>query len=183
MRSEGVADAGSVGGPESGAKRHTPVLISGAVIAGLSAALLLEREGITSVVLEKKAALSTQPRARRFHPRSTEILRQLGLADAIAAVSPTLGSFGVLAGPTLAQARPPAMTENLHKMRARLASMGRMSPGPNIAVPQSVLEPVLLQAARERGVTVHFETEPIAFEQDSSGVTALLPSSSSMLSR
>jgi putative polyketide hydroxylase len=153
---------------------RVPVLICGGGIAGLTAALLLRRESVFPVLVEKHASLSPQPKARRFHPRSTEIFRMLGLADEISAASPPLGSFGVLTGSTLAEAQSPAPSDNLRRMRKRMAGMSEMSPGPNVSVPQSVLEPVLRRAAEQRGVSVRFGTELVSFNQDDKGVTAVL---------
>jgi len=153
---------------------RVPVLICGGGIAGLSAALLLQREGVRPMVVERHDGPSPQPKARRFQPRGTEIFRMLGLAQEIAAASPPLGTFGVLAGSSLAEAQPPEPNRNVRAMRKRMAAMPGMSPGPNVSVPQSVLEPLLRDAAERRGVTVRFGTELVSFTQDENGVTALL---------
>ena len=157
---------------------HVPVLICGGGIAGLSAALLLRREGIVPLVVEKLPAVSPQPKARRFHPRSTEIFRMLGLNQQLAAASPPLGTFGVLTGPTLALAQPAAASDNLRHMRQRMARMPEVSPGANVSIPQSVLEPLLRQVAEQRGVTFRAGIEVISVSQTDTGVTALLRSDS-----
>jgi putative polyketide hydroxylase len=154
---------------------RVPVLISGGGIAGLTAALLLRREGVYPVLVEKHADVSPQPKARRFNPRSTEVFRLLGLAAEIAGASAPLASFTeVLAGPTLAAARARELSRTMRERRLQQARIPELSPGPNVLCPQVVLEPILRRAAEERGVSVRLGTKLVSFAQDDDGVTALL---------
>jgi putative polyketide hydroxylase len=154
---------------------RVPVLISGGGIAGLTAALLLQREGVYPVVVEKHAGVSPQPKARRFNPRSTEVFRLLGLAAEVAEASAPLASFTeVLAGSTLVAARVRGLGGTMQHRRRQQARLPELSPGPNVLCPQVVLEPILRRAADERGVSVRLGTELVSFTQDDDGVTALL---------
>ncbi|MFE3176977.1 FAD-dependent monooxygenase [Amycolatopsis sp. NPDC059090] len=152
-----------------------PVLICGGGIAGLTAALLLHREGVAAALVEKHAGTSPQPKARRFNPRSTEVFRLLGLMDEVERASAPLASFtGMLSGTTLADATWPEITDALRERPNLHAKMPDLSPAPSVLCPQDVLEPVLRQAAVERGVSVRFGTELVSFEQDDTGITAEL---------
>ncbi|WP_410567296.1 FAD-dependent monooxygenase [Amycolatopsis sp. cmx-4-61] len=154
---------------------RVPVLISGGGIAGLTAALLLQREGVYPVLVEKHAGLSPQPKARRFNPRSTEVFRLLGLAAEVAEASAPLASFTeVLTGPTLVEARARELSGTMRERRRQQARIPELSPGPNVLCPQAVLEPILRRAAGERGVSVRLGTELVSFAQDDDGVTARL---------
>jgi putative polyketide hydroxylase len=154
---------------------RVPVLISGGGIAGLTSALLLRREGVYPVLVEKHAGASPQPKARRFNPRSTEVFRLLGLAAEVAEASAPLASFTeVLTGPTLAAARARELSHTMRERRGQQARMPELSPGPNVLCPQAVLEPILRRAAEERGLSVRLGTELVSFTQDDEGVTALL---------
>ncbi|WP_326564902.1 FAD-dependent monooxygenase [Amycolatopsis rhabdoformis] len=154
---------------------RTQVLVCGGGVAGLTAALLLQAHGVQTVLVEKHASTSPQPKARRFNHRSNEVFRLLGLSDPVAEASAPLASFqGMLTGPTLAEARWPEITPT---MRAGIALHERMdgySPAPSVLCPQDVLEPVLRRAAEERGVSVRFATELVSFTAADSGVTAAL---------
>ena len=58
-----------------------PVIISGAGPVGLTLSLLLSRQGIRHLVLEKRERVNTLPRARGINVRSVEILTQLDLSE------------------------------------------------------------------------------------------------------
>jgi putative polyketide hydroxylase len=64
-----------------------PVLISGCGPVGLMMSILLSRQGIDNIVLEKRGGVSNLPRARGITARSVEILSQLGLGPTVDAIS------------------------------------------------------------------------------------------------
>src|ERR1700749_4070648 len=63
--------------------RESDVLVVGGGLVGLTMALLLRQHGVDVTVVEKRAATSAQPKARRFHLRTMEIFRELGLAGMV----------------------------------------------------------------------------------------------------
>jgi salicylate hydroxylase len=57
-----------------------PVLIAGAGIAGLSAAIALAQRGIASIVLERQAELAEAGAGIQLGPNAVKVLRRLGVA-------------------------------------------------------------------------------------------------------
>jgi len=66
-------------------QRTTQVLIAGAGPAGLTAAIALGRQGIDTLVVDRKRELSSLPRATVISTRSMELLRSWGLEQDILA--------------------------------------------------------------------------------------------------
>ena len=64
-----------------------PVLISGCGPVGLTMSILLSRQGIRNLVVEKRETVSTLPRARGITARSVEIFTQWGLGAEVDAIS------------------------------------------------------------------------------------------------
>jgi 2-polyprenyl-6-methoxyphenol hydroxylase-like FAD-dependent oxidoreductase len=67
-------------------EEHVPVLIVGAGGARLSLSLLLQQQGISSTLVERRTDVSWVPRARNLNFRTLEVVLGLGLAEAIYAV-------------------------------------------------------------------------------------------------
>ena len=66
--------------------QRLPVLIAGAGIAGLAAAVALSRRGLTVRVLEKRQEFSTAGAGIQIGPNGARALAALGLKDAIVPV-------------------------------------------------------------------------------------------------
>ncbi|MDX6256434.1 MAG: putative polyketide hydroxylase [Frankiales bacterium] len=65
--------------------KELPVLVIGAGPVGMSAALLLARHGVPSVLIEARQSLGQHPKARGVRLRTMELFRQWGLADELQA--------------------------------------------------------------------------------------------------
>jgi putative polyketide hydroxylase len=154
------------------AQERVPVLIVGAGGAGLSVSLLLQQQGIASLLVERRADVSWYPRARNLNFRTLEVFRGLGLeAQVIAAGSHGSRMFrkATLAAPE--QEEFPAVEQAVHIVDHPEV----LTPEPLIwYCPQSRLEPLLLAEARQRGGDVRYNTELVSFTQDAQGVTATI---------
>jgi putative polyketide hydroxylase len=149
-----------------------PVLIVGAGGAGLAMALLLQQQGIASVLVERRPDVSWYPRARNLNFRTLEVFRGLGLeAQVIAAGAPISRAFRK---PTLASPQEegfPSVDQVL-----RIADhLDVFTPEPPAwYCPQDRLEPLLLGEAKRRGCDVRYNTELVSFNQDPKGVSATI---------
>jgi putative polyketide hydroxylase len=148
---------------------HVPVLIVGAGAGGLATSALLAKHGVRSLLVEKRDEVFIYPKARNLSFRSLEILRELGLADEVHAVAE--GVSGMLGKPTLNS------TEEWEALDvdAIFSPFNELSPEPaGQYCPQSAFEPMLLAHIRSHHSQVRYGTELCSFEQDDSGITAIV---------
>ncbi len=151
-------------------QEHVPVLIVGAGGAGLSLSLMLHRQGIASVLVERRPDVSWVPRARNLNFRTLEVFRGLGLEEEVRAAGARASH--VFLKETLAS---PEQKELLDPSGLQPPDLAEISPEPFIwYCPQSRLEPLLLVANKQRGCDVRYGTRLISFTQDDAGVTATL---------
>lgn len=159
---------------------ETPVLIVGGGIVGLSASLFLSHHGIPSLLLERHSGTSIHPRARGINGRTAEIYRELGLDEKIREIGAALApALGWLHGESLMMVEDDWTVERWQQMSKNNFMFGgsgydALSPTTGARCTQDLLEPLLLEAARKRGGDLRFYTELVSFEQDDTGVTAII---------
>ena len=71
--------------PRGGTVKEVPVLIVGGGPVGLTASILLSREGVRSLLVERHPGTAVHPKARAINARSMEMYRQCGVEAAIRA--------------------------------------------------------------------------------------------------
>jgi putative polyketide hydroxylase len=149
--------------------KRVPVLIVGAGAGGLATSALLAKHGVGSLLVEKRRETFIYPKARNLSFRSLEILRGLGLADDVHAIA--AGVSDMLAKPTLNSAEE----KQAFDVDAIFAPFDGLSPEPSGQYcPQSAFEPMLLASIRRHGSRARYGAELCSFEQDESGVTAVI---------
>ncbi len=147
------------------------MLIVGGGLVGLTAALVLRHHHVPVTLVEKRAATSPQPKARRLHMRSMEIFRELGLAAAVHEAARDLaGHDHMAAGRTLADAQQLPLWQPAGPARP----LPEASPERPCLIAQDLLEPVLRAAAEQAGAQVRFSTELIGFTQTAEHVSTRL---------
>jgi putative polyketide hydroxylase len=151
--------------------QEVPVLIVGGGPVGLTASILLSREGVRSLLVERHPSTAVHPKARGINARSMEMYRQCGVEAAIrkAGLAPEHTGLIVwtrtLSGEEIERRIP---------WRSGPQSLA-VSAVRNCLCAQDDLEPVLRAFAERQGMgKLRFNTELTVFEQDDAGVTATL---------
>jgi 2-polyprenyl-6-methoxyphenol hydroxylase-like FAD-dependent oxidoreductase len=140
-----------------------PVLIVGAGPSGATLALHLGLQGVKTIVLSRHRYTANTPRAHIFNQRAMEVLRDAGLDDRLSQVA--------------SPAKYMQHTSWLHSLNGeeygRLWAWGnkpeqkgdyeRASPCVMSDLPQSVLEPILVEEARKLGAEFRFFTDFVSF--------------------
>jgi 2,4-dichlorophenol 6-monooxygenase len=143
----------------------TDVLVIGSGPAGSGAALALATYGVDHVVITKYRWTANTPRAHITNQRTVEIFRDLGIESEVMAQATPHELMGdtvfctSLTGDEIGRVR----TWGTHP--AREADYRLASPVMNCDVPQTLLEPILVARAAERGSRIRFDTEYLGLEQ------------------
>jgi 2-polyprenyl-6-methoxyphenol hydroxylase-like FAD-dependent oxidoreductase len=147
-----------------------PVLIVGGSLVGLASAMFLAKQGVPCLSIEKHRGTAIHPRAGYFQLRTMELMRQAGIEDRVRAAALALydADGGMNAVETLAGREIAQYIPNINH------GVQDVSPARRLFMPQQVLEPILLERAREFGARFQYATELLRFEQDDDGVTALV---------
>src|SRR5215472_18889233 len=157
---------------------EVPVLIVGGGGAGLTASMLLARQGVEHLLVSAAPRTSDLPKAHVLNQRAMEILDDVGVAGAIAHRSTppeqmaATAFYAGFAGPG----------PDYGRRLARLESWGAggadenwraASPWRQLNLPQIRLEPLLKHRAEELSPgAIRFGHELAGLEQDSEGVRA-----------
>src|SRR5262245_41851984 len=149
---------------------EVPVLIVGAGPVGLSAAILLARHGVQTRLVERHPSTTNHPKLRAVLTRTMEVLRPWSIDPALRAEALPPGGYRFiwvesLSGREIGRVEPPL----------------RDVPGPHspthvCVVGQDAFEAELRRHAETypAQIDVQFNTELVAVDQDSNGVTASL---------
>jgi 2-polyprenyl-6-methoxyphenol hydroxylase-like FAD-dependent oxidoreductase len=155
-----------------GADVEAEVLVVGGSMVGLATAMFLAQHGVDVVCVEKHHSTAIHPRAGYFQLRTIELMRAAGIEDRVRAASLALydpdgglNNVESLTGPEIANYIP-----NIN------AGIDDISPARRLFMPQQVLEPILLERARELGARLEFSAETVDIEQCDEGVLSRIRS-------
>ena len=150
------------------------VLVIGGGPVGHAMALQLGQAGISALVVERRPARATHPKALGVHARTMEFYRQWGLADKLTSLglrAEDAQGFAWMTRVTGIELGRVMFTED----PGMLETWSRQSAEQTTMVSQVRLEQVLAEAVAELStVELRFGTEMAQLEQDDEGVTATL---------
>ena len=150
---------------------RTDVLVVGAGPAGLTAASLLARLGVDALTLTKFGTANA-PRAHITNQRAVEILRDLGIEDRVRARALPHHLMGKQVFATSFAGRELSRMMTWGTGDERIGEYRAASPCAMCNAPQHVLEPILLERARELGADIRLHHEVVSVAQDDERVTA-----------
>jgi len=149
---------------------EVPILIVGGSLVGMSAAMLLAHHGVRALAVEHHRGTAIHPRAALISQRTMEVLRTVGLESIVREQSQTqfLQDGAIMAVETLAGKELAWFIANMNE------GIRDVSPTVRLFITQKLLEPLMQQRALELGADLRFATEMVSFEQDATGVTAVI---------
>jgi 2,4-dichlorophenol 6-monooxygenase len=159
---------------------HVPVLIVGGGGAGLTASMLLARQGVDHLLVSARPDTSDLPKAHVLNQRAMEILEDCGVAEEIAERSTPANQMAA----TAYYAGFAGDNPDAGRRIAKLESWGAggenelwraASPWLQLNLPQIRLEPILkVGAERLSPDRIRFNHELLEFSHDADGVSAVV---------
>ncbi|MFJ9818095.1 FAD-dependent monooxygenase [Streptomyces sp. NPDC101151] len=152
---------------------HVPVLIVGGGTVGLAAAAFLGHHGVSATVVERQPGPLDHPRALGINERTLELLREIGLEEAVDDVCGRLPTGAWRASvSTLAAASFPPVEGPLD---FRTPAIAEVSPAEVAGTcPQDRLDSVLRPAALRSGATIRYGVSVTSVTSHPGGAVATL---------
>lgn len=143
----------------------TDVLVVGAGPSGLTAALCLAELGVSAITISKHPGTANTPRAHITNLRTMEVFRDLGIEDRVGKAGWPLSYLSHSVYATSMAGMELARFNSYGTGANRRSEYAAASPCLAMNIPQHVMEPVLLAAAREKGADIRFQNELLHVEQ------------------
>lgn len=153
---------------------HTEVLVVGAGLTGATAALLLARHGVDTMMVSRGRWVADSPRAHIVNQRSMEVMRAVGLEQQCYDKATPAERMGNHVMMTAVAGREFGRLWTFGQNPSRVNEFAAASPGHGCDLPQHLFEPILVGEAARLGVETRFRTMFISLEQDADGVTTQL---------
>ncbi len=152
---------------------ETDVLVVGAGPSGLSAASLLALLGVDALTVTKYGTANS-PRAHITNQRAVEILRVLGIEDRVQQRALSHEQMGTQVFATAFAGRELSRMMTWGTGDDRIGDYRAASPSAMCNIPQHILEPIMLERARELGADVRLHHEVVEIRQFDDHVRAIV---------
>lgn len=149
------------------------VFVVGAGPTGLACAALLARDGVRVTAVTRYPGLANSPRAHIINQRTMEVFRDLGIEDRVIDAAMPADLMGQVVWAESFAGREIARRWGWGAGPERRSEYARASPCRLSNIHQHVLEPILLDAARELGAEVLFGLELFSMRQEGDRVVSL----------
>lgn len=146
-----------------------PVLIVGAGPSGATTALLLGRYGIPTMTISRHHGTANTPRAHIFNQRAMEVLRDAGIEHLVKPIASTNEEIAHVAWLHSLNGEEYGRVYAWGNKPDRIGEYLTSSPCEMSDLPQSVLEPILVEEARALGADIRFSTEYLSHERSPDG--------------
>ncbi|NDZ17509.1 2,4-dichlorophenol 6-monooxygenase [Variovorax sp. WS11] len=154
-------------------KIEVPVLVVGAGPAGLSATCHLATLGIETLTITRFPGTANSPRAHITNQRTMEVFRDLGIEERVMHVATPNHLMSNNVWATSFAGTEIARLQTWGSGPERRADYDLSSPSAMCNIPQHLMEPILLDVARERGAQFLFNTELVTMRQEAGTVHSL----------
>lgn len=149
---------------------RTGVLVVGAGPAGLASSLLLQRQGCDTITITRYGWTAHTPRAHHINPRAMELLRALGLEEAVRRRAFPYDAMKNVVWCVSLAGQEIGRLEHYHSTGP--GGYGDATPCRAANIAQHNLEPILASTLLERGGRLLFNMDCLSVEQDDAGVRA-----------
>jgi 2,4-dichlorophenol 6-monooxygenase len=153
---------------------ETDVLVVGAGPTGATAALLLARHGIETLMVSHSPWVANSPRAHITNQRTMEVMRAVGLEEACEAVSAPGALMANHVMMTAVNGPEFGRLWTWGQDPTRAGEYGLASPSSGCDLPQHRWEPVLVNEAMRLGCKLRYRTRFHSLTEDDEGVTSVL---------
>lgn len=155
--------------PPESPEVEVPVLVVGAGPSGATLALLLGRYGIPTVAISRHRGTANTPRAHIFNQRAMEVLRDAGVEHLVKPIASTKDEIAHVAWLHTLAGMEYGRVYAWGNKPDRIGEYLTASPCEMSDLPQSVLEPILVEEARKLGGDIRFSTEYLSHKRRSDG--------------
>lgn len=154
-----------------GQAAENDVIVVGSGPTGVATAVMLARHGVKVTVVTRETWVADSPRAHITNQRTMEVLRALGLEDAVHQQASPRSTMASQVVATAFNGTELGRAWSWGNNPSRQGEYLTASPVEGCDIPQNRLEPILLGEAARLGARIRFQTSFTGIEQDADGVT------------